>query len=197
MNAPAAPPLVRFVVGGYQVDWVLPLAACAILGFTQLGVIGAVVMFGLNVTQCRVITIGIAEGEGWFCVTRPWAQELGARTVILGAQLSHWHTWYCRGLELRGSNAVLVAAARKARPVPLAMPSGLSAIRRVPPVPRLNLRAALSNLPNLLVATASLVAVLPVGSALAQLSAFLCLLSIGSTVASSLRNAPELDVRGN
>jgi hypothetical protein len=183
-----------FVVTRLELDWVVPLATLSARGMVEAGIALAILGFGVNVWFSTRVTIGRDAGEIYFCVTRLWESRRRApRTVVTDGELRHWHTWNCRGIELRGADALLVAVARGGRR--LSPPPALQAVLGNAPAVRVRCNALFSNLPNLLLACMSLIGVGSDYDGITAVMTLVCWSVIATTLASSLRGAPLFSVR--
>jgi hypothetical protein len=184
-----------FVVIGCEIDWWIPLAACSARGMLGLGIALAIVGFGINKWSSSRITIGVDEREVYVCLARSWPSRRDTqRWAITGAELRHWQTWSCRGLALRTADFSLVASTvggRRLKPTPV-----LNASRADAPAMRLRPEAILRNLPNLVVASMSVLGVAFLSGGAAVITTWLGLFVIVATVAASLRGAPCLSFEG-
>ena len=183
-------------LGGFEIDWTLVLIAFWLRGLGAVGLAVAAAALGLRVCSSRKLTIGVEAGSVYYSVTRLWQRErAGCRTVVAGAVLRHWCGWFCRGFELRGSQLSLFAAARGGKQ--LRPPSEIRATRGAHPPVRLRARAIALNLPNVLLLSASLVAIRDVVSWITVLVFWSGLFGIVASLAAILRGAPTFSVVSN
>jgi hypothetical protein len=182
-------PSVSIIVTWVQVDWLIPLAACAVRGFGEVGLALAAIAIGIDFFSSRTVTIWRGDDGVQAVVRKLW--QRGARVhpiVIDAASLRYWNAWFCRGFELSGANVSITASGKRGsslRP-PLGVPAA-----SVRPRLRPTARSIALNLPNLLLNAATIAAVWNVNRYSLVIS-FVALRSILSSLANCLLGGPEL-----
>ncbi len=182
------PPTMSMIVTWVEIDWIMPLAACAVRGFGKVGLGLAAVAIGLNLFSSSIVTIQRGNDSAQAIVGKLWRSADRAHIVIDAASLRYWNAWFCRGLELDGANVSIAASGKRGswlRP-----PLGVPAVSGRPRL-RPTFRTIALNLPNILLNAATIAAVWNVSRHSIVIS-FFALLSILSSLANGLFGGPEL-----
>ena len=97
-------PSLSIIVTSIEIDWLMPLAACAARGFGKVGLVLAAVAIGLDFFSSRIVTIWSGDDGVHAAVRKPWQRAARARQILIdSAHLHYWNIWFCRGLELVGA----------------------------------------------------------------------------------------------
>ena len=191
-DARPLPPAVSIIVTWIEIDWLMPLAACAVGGFGKVGLGLAAVAIGLDFFSSTSVTIWRDEDGVHAAVKKLWQRAARACNISIdAASLRYWNAWFCRRLELGGTNVFIAASGKRGRW--LRPPLGVPAVSTLPQF-RPTARSIALNLPNILVNAGAIAAVWNMGR-WAPVIAFLALHSILSSLASSLFGGPELRIR--
>lgn len=184
-------PSVSLYVTWIEIDWLMPLAACAALGFGQLGLGLVAVAIGLSVFSSTVVTVRRGDDGVEATVRKAWRSADRAQLIAVDAAIFHFrNAWLCRGLELVGTNASIAASGR--RGAWLRPPLGVPAVSVRPRIRPTALSIAL-NVPNIMVNVAAIAAVWNVSRYSPVISLF-AVLSVFSSLTNGLFGGPELRI---
>lgn len=119
-------PSVSMIVTWVEIDWLMPLAACAVRGVGKIGLALAALAIGLEFFSSTFVTIQRGDEGVQAILKKPWRSGDSACCLALDtASLRYWNAWLCRGFELAGSNGSIAASGRRGswfRP-PLGVPA--------------------------------------------------------------------------
>jgi hypothetical protein len=182
-------PSISVIVTGIEIDWLMPLAACAVRGFGKVGLALATVAIGLDFFSSRTVTIWCDDDHVHAIIGKLGQRAARARHIVIdGARLHYWNAWFCRGLELVGANGSVAASGKRGRWLrPLAGVPAASVRPRFGPTAR----SIALNLPNVLLNAGTIAAVWGVGP-YSLLIALVAAHSILSSLANCLLGGPEL-----
>jgi hypothetical protein len=186
------PTELSVAVGGIEIDWFVPMLACASRGVGKLGLVFSACLIGLRFLTSRTVTVKRDGASVYAVVTRPWPYAGRAvRIEVTAATLRYWNGWSSRYFQLLGSEVSISASVRSGRRI--WPPTGVPAARVERPRLRSSARAMALNLPNVLVMGGSVAAVWNVEgySSLVWALAILC---GASSLGAYLVGAPDLRV---
>jgi hypothetical protein len=150
-------PSVSIIVTWVEIDWLIPLAACAVRGFGKVGLALAAIAIGIDFFSSRTVTIWRGDDGVHAVVRKLWQRSARALHITIdAASLRYWNAWFCRGLELGGANVSITASGKRGRW--LRPPLGVPAVS-VRPRLRLTARSIALNLPNILLNAVTIAAV--------------------------------------
>jgi hypothetical protein len=175
-------PSISLIVTGIDIDWLMPLAACAVRGFGNAGLVLAAVAIGLDFFSSRTVTIWCGDDGVHAIIRRLWQRAARARHIVLdAARLHYWNAWFCRGLEVVGANGSVAASGKRSRWLrpPLGVPAASTRPRFRPTA-----RSIALNLPNILLNAGTIAVVWGVGP-YSLLIALVALHSVLSSLACS------------
>lgn len=183
-------PSISIVVTGIEIDWLVPVVACAVLGFGKTALVLAAVAIGLDFIFSSVVTIRRGDDGVHASIRKRWRHPARARHLVVdSARLRYWNAWLCQGLELVGANASVAACGKRKRGglrPPLGVPS-----TPVGPRFRPTARSMALNLPNILLNVGTIVALWGAGR-FSLVIAVPALHSAVSSLAKGLLGGPEL-----
>jgi len=186
------PKSTHLVMDGVTIDGLVPLLALHAHHLLGWGVVVAVVAASIRFLTSTRLSIEGEQGGARVTLRWPrWRRRAPTTMVIEAAAMRYYRGWFCRWLELRGSNFTLVASHRPT--TPLVPPIGLTASAAPRPPLGLTLRSVALNLPNLLVMGASALAAAE-KSTVVPIFALLC---ARYSLTACLCGAPELVLSGH
>src|SRR6188768_2540206 len=83
---------VSIIVTGVEIDWLMPLAACAVRGFGRVGLVLAGVAIALDFFTSRIVTIWRSDAEVHASIRKLWERGPRARHIVIdAARLRYWN----------------------------------------------------------------------------------------------------------